>query len=107
MNQIITLLLLVSVLMAGCSNTVGTDDAEVRSTGISYQVPQAGYVKLWIENSYKTTVATLVDEHQSAGSYTVQFVAAEANGVHLPPGIYSYHFRTDTVSLSRILILAY
>lgn len=88
-------------LLSGCSNTLDTGGDESFSTRISYTVQSNSHVKLWIENSYKTTVATLVDEVQQAGYHEAGFNAVDARGNNLPEGIYKYRLKTENMSVSR------
>lgn len=92
---------------AGCSNSLDTGDTEPYSTMISYQLNEETHVKLWVENSYKTTVSALVDEVQQAGSYQVTFNAVDSNGNNLPEGLYTYRIETNSHSQSRVLHLFY
>jgi hypothetical protein len=55
------------------------------TTVVSYQLPEAGSVKLVVHDLLGREVATLVNEHQGAGQYTVQF-----DGTGLSSGVYFY-----------------
>lgn len=103
-NLFITLLVL---LLAGCSNTLDTGGDDPYSTEITYLVQGKGDVHLWIENSYKTKVATLVDEEKTPGWHSAKFDAVDASGNNLPEGIYTYRFETENQSISRFLYLNY
>jgi len=74
-------LLLLLVLFYGCESYILDDP----STAIQYSVSERSHVKLTIENSYNTLIATLVDEEQFAGTYQVSFEAD-----NLAEGIYFY-----------------
>lgn len=71
----------ITVLIFGCNSSIVDDPA----TTIQYSVPEQSHVKLYVENSYDTIIATLVDEVQMAGYYQVSF---EIN--NLAEGIYFY-----------------
>jgi len=71
----------ITVLIFGCNSSIVDDPAAT----IQYSVPEQSHVKLYVENSYDTIIATLVDEVQMAGYYQVSF---EIN--NLAEGIYFY-----------------
>jgi len=75
------LVIAITVLIFGCNSSIVDDPA----TTIQYSVPERSQVKLYVENSYDTIIATLVDEVQMAGYYQVSF---EIN--NLAEGIYFY-----------------
>lgn len=102
-----TILVLVPILFYGCSNPLDVGDGVPLSTIITYNLPADSHVKLWVENSYKTSVATLVDEVQQAGFHNVTFNAVDSNGNNLPEGLYTYHLETNSHSQSRVLNLFY
>lgn len=80
--KIVYLLLSLSlILLISCNSSIVDDP----SISIKYSVPERSYVKLIVENSYKTLIATLVDEEQNAGAHQVSFDANE-----LAEGIYFY-----------------
>ena len=70
-----------SLLLVGCQSSILDDP----STTIQFQVPEPAHVKLTIENSYNTVVATLVDGDLDPGYYSAFW---DGNGV--PSGIYFY-----------------
>ncbi len=74
-------LLLLLFLFYGCESSIVDDP----STVINYSVSERSHVKLTIENSYNTLIATLVDEEQFAGTYQASFEAD-----NLAEGIYFY-----------------
>ena len=77
--------LLVSILLllvfTGCNSSI-LDDPSIR---ITYSLDEDSQVKLTIQNSYETIIATLVDTIQSAGTYLVSFDAND-----LAEGVYFY-----------------
>jgi photosystem II stability/assembly factor-like uncharacterized protein len=70
------------------------------STKINYSLPKAGNVKLTIYNSIGRKVATVVDEYNPAGNYSVQF-----NGSNLASGIYLYRLESENFSVAKKFIL--
>ena len=73
--------LAITALLFGCNSSIVDDPA----TTIQYSVPERSQAKLYVENSYDTIIATLVDQVQMAGNYQVSF---EIN--NLAEGIYFY-----------------
>jgi hypothetical protein len=61
-------------------------------TTIKYQLPQDGFVTLKVYDILGREAATLVNEHQLAGRYTVQLNAAQITNMryNLASGIYFY-----------------
>jgi hypothetical protein len=70
------------------------------STVISYQLPVSGNVTLKVYDVLGKEVATLVDEYNQAGSYEVEFNAAE-----LSTGIYFYELQTGNFNKTMKMIL--
>jgi hypothetical protein len=70
------------------------------ATTIEFSVPLAGPVRLVVYDLLGRTVATLVDEVVSAGSYRVTFDARD-----LPSGTYLYTLRSAGASLTQRMIL--
>jgi PBP1b-binding outer membrane lipoprotein LpoB len=73
--------IVLTFLVIGCNSSIVDDP----TTTIKYSVPELSHVKLYVENSYDTIIATLVDTVQQAGNYQVSF---EIN--NLAEGIYFY-----------------
>jgi len=73
--------LLAIIFFTGCESSILEDP----STIIDFRIPQKSYVKMTIENSYNTVIATLVDGEVNAGQLNVSF-----NMNSLPEGIYFY-----------------
>ena len=69
------------LLIGGCKSSILDDP----STKIVFSIPQRAYVKLMVENSYNTIIATLVDEQMVAGTYSVNF-----DSENLAEGVYFY-----------------
>ena len=82
------------LLLISCNSSILDDP----STVIKFTVPETGHVKLEVENSYNTLIATLVDEEKSPGVYEVSFDAS-----NLAEGIYFYtlELRGESGSYSK------
>ena len=74
-------LILLAFVLAGCRSSILDDP----TTTIQYSVAEPSHVKMTIENSYNTVIATPVDEDQQAG---IHGVAVSLSG--LTEGIYFY-----------------
>jgi len=88
--------LLFLILFYGCESSILDDP----STVIKYSVPERSSVKLTVENSYNTLIATLVDEEQFAGYYELNFEMT-----NLAEGIYFYTIElngTDSDFYSKV-----
>ena len=70
------------------------------TTRINYELPITNYVSLKVYDALGNEVETLVNEHQNAGSYSVDFNAAA-----LPSGIYFYKLVTEKFSETKKMIL--
>lgn len=70
------------------------------ATQIRYTVSQQGLVKLTVYDLLGHAVASLVDTHQPAGVYSVQFNASD-----LASGVYLYKLETGSQVLTRKMIL--
>jgi hypothetical protein len=71
-----------------------------QTTSIQYYLPNDQQVRLRVFDFYGREVATLVNSHQSTGSYTVQF-----NAIDLPSGTYFCRLESDGVTVSRVMTL--
>ena len=71
------------------------------STTITFQLRQAGHVKLQIFNSLGQQIATLVDGQMNAGSHTLEWLAPQ----DVAGGIYFYKIEADGFSKIRKMIL--
>lgn len=80
MKNLIFPLLLLVLAFAGCKSSILDDP----STTIPYTIPERSHVKLTVDNSYNTTVATLVDTVQFAGAYQARL------DMQLPEGLYFF-----------------
>lgn len=70
------------------------------STIIKYQISEAGLVTLKIFNTLGQEVATLVNEQKSAGSYTVNF-----NAANLSTGVYFYRISSKNFIATKKMLL--
>ena len=65
------------------------------STVIRYSLKENSFTTLNVYNSLGKSIATLVNESQSPGSYQVDFSAADA-GINLPSGVYFYKLSSSS-----------
>lgn len=70
------------------------------STRITYNVGEPGLVQLKIHNILGVEVATLVNEQQNSGNYTIGFDAAK-----LSSGVYFYTLSVNNFTQTRKMIL--
>ncbi len=70
------------------------------STEIGFRIAQRGHVLLTVYDLLGRTVATLVDEQRSAGTYSVRFNATE-----LSSGIYFYSLRIGGATITKKMTL--
>ena len=71
------------------------------TTVISYQLPVTSHVKLNVYDTLGRIVATLIDEKQNAGSYSVTFDASKH-----PSGVYFYRLSTPNyVKMIKMTLL--
>ncbi len=70
------------------------------TTTISYTVPARSMVRIEIFNAIGQKVATLVDQIQQAGTYTVRFDAST-----LGSGVYFYRMITPKITMTKEMIL--
>ena len=72
-----------------------------RSTMIGYQTPSSGWVKVEIYNLLGQRVRTLVNEHQPAGKYTVEWDGLNETGEEVSSGIYFYRLSAQGFSQTK------
>jgi hypothetical protein len=70
------------------------------TTKISYQMQMEGYVRIKVYDLFGNEVATLVNEEKPAGSYSVNWIAA-----NLKSGIYFYSLKTGALSVTKKMVL--
>ncbi len=71
------------------------------TTIISYTLPQNGFVKLSVFNVIGEEIENLVNEHQSAGNYSINF-----NASNLPSGLYFYKISSNNFTKTNKMILS-
>ena len=70
------------------------------STGIVYELPEPGPVRLAVYDMIGREVRVLVDAHRTAGRHTVRF---DAEG--LPTGTYACVLTAGSVAITRVMVL--
>jgi hypothetical protein len=70
------------------------------STKIEYSIPKSGLVTIKVYDILGKGIATLVNEIQSPGTYSVDF-----NGAELPSGIYFYRLQAGNYTETKQMIL--
>jgi hypothetical protein len=70
------------------------------TTNIRFAVPVAGMVSIKVYNLIGQEVATVMNEYQAAGTYDVDF-----NAANLPSGIYMYRITTEKYSEVKKMLL--
>lgn len=68
-------------------------------TSIQYTLPSTGLVRLEILDAYGRALSTLVNQHQSLGTYTVSFLADQ-----LPSGIYFAKLTFGNTTVMRKMV---
>ena len=66
------------------------------TTRFTYSIPEAADIQIHVYNTIGQRVATLVNSHQPAGTYQVDF-----NAAHLASGIYFVRLSTQSVVLTQ------
>jgi uncharacterized repeat protein (TIGR02543 family) len=74
-------------------------------TSIRYSLPQAGEARVTIYNIYGQTVSIPVNGFQSAGTYTFDWQAMDAQGYPLPSGVYFYRLEAGSFVATRKMTL--
>ncbi len=87
------------------SATGGSASGGNPSTTIRYAIPTDGPVTLKVYTIAGQEVATLVNEHKSAGKYEVVFEARNVTGKTLASGVYLYRVQAGSFSETRKMIL--
>ncbi len=70
------------------------------STEIKYSIPNSGFVTLKVYNMLGQEVASLVNQEQKSGNYTVNFNASQ-----LASGVYMYKLQSGNFSLTKKMML--
>jgi len=74
------------------------------STTINYSLAESGNVQIKIFDISGKEIATLINEPQSAGNYTLYFNANDAR-IKLSSGLYFYTLRSGNFSAAKKMIL--
>ncbi len=74
-------------------------------TNISYTIPKACHVTLHVYNIIGQKVATLVDTHQDAGTYTVTWDSRGTQGNQVSSGLYLYSITAGEFAQAKKMIL--
>ena len=75
-------------------------------TAIMYNLPTACHVRLDIYNVLGQLVATLVDEHQAAGSKVVGWNGKNSTGIDVTSGVYFYKIHAgEFVEMKKMILL--
>ncbi len=74
-------------------------------TVISYQLPQAGHVKLDVYNVAGKLVTTLVDEAQQPGLKSVTWDGTDAKGNKVASGVYLYRIEAGDDVAKKMMVL--
>jgi hypothetical protein len=90
MKKIVFIITIAAAAIIGSCRSSIVDDP---STNIQYSITRQSYVKLTVENSYNTVVATPVDGIMAAGTHSVN-----VNMDNLLEGVYFYILEYTEVS---------
>ena len=76
-------------------------------TTLKYDLPEAGDVTLEVYNMLGQVVSTLVNEHQTAGRYAIQWDATNDHGQSLSSGVYFYRVQVGDqfTDIKKMLLL--
>ncbi|TVQ15885.1 MAG: hypothetical protein EA364_01065 [Balneolaceae bacterium] len=104
------LLPILLLIIAGCSTTPTSFSDEPGQTpgvipGFQYSIDKTTHVRLWVQNSYRVTVAVLVDEVKTPGNYYASVPLTDLSGRRLTEGMYTYHIKTQYQSSSGVFYL--
>ena len=87
-------------------------DIEYTGTGydlglgnISYQIPLQSKVEIAIYNMLGEEIRVLVNDNQSAGSYTIVWDGKNREGFYVSSGIYIYRIKTEGFVKSKKMLL--
>ncbi|MDH3890569.1 MAG: T9SS type A sorting domain-containing protein [candidate division Zixibacteria bacterium] len=74
-------------------------------TSIRFELAGAGYTSLELYNVAGQKVATLVDEHLSAGEYVTSWNGHDSNGNQAASGVYFYRLESGELRSTRKMVL--
>jgi hypothetical protein len=75
------------------------------STAIQYELPEASDVRLEIYDVVGQLVRTLVNEHQEAGRYSIQWDGKNESGYALSSGVYFYRISGSYSAMKKMLMI--
>jgi len=75
------------------------------TTNISYNISKRTDVKLSVYNILGQQIATLVNEIQNAGAYSIHWNALDVFGNNVSSGIYFYRIETDDNTMTKKMLL--
>jgi hypothetical protein len=75
------------------------------STKISYNIGDPGNVRLQVFDILGREVATLVDERQAAGSYTVTWSGRDMRNIPVTSGVYFYRLESGAYTKTNKMVL--
>ncbi len=74
-------------------------------TAISFSIPHRGLVDLTVYNILGSKVRTLVNSEVEVGEHLVIFDSIDDHGSPVAPGIYFYRLKTESIALTRKMVL--
>lgn len=74
-------------------------------TVVSYDLPNAGDVKISVFNIIGQHITDLVNVYQEAGSYQVSWDGKDNTGASVASGVYFYRIKTDQFSDTKKMVL--
>ncbi len=75
------------------------------TTQFEYQIPESASVNVVIYNMLGQVVRVLVNNHQQAGRYTVQWDGRDNAGISVASGSYLYRIQAGTLVQTRTMLL--
>ena len=75
------------------------------STIISYSIPENADVMLTIYDMRGRMIKSLVNKHQAAGRYLVEWNATDRYGGNVGAGVYIYQLRSGNKTFSQKMVL--
>jgi hypothetical protein len=106
-NKTILFSVILLLSLAGCSSFLGPQTDVIPTTNLVFSLPEPGHVRVWIENSYKTEVISVIDEHLEAGTYEIPIEMKDSKGKRLPEGLYTMNIKSGPHSSSNVMLLNY
>ncbi|KQC12123.1 MAG: hypothetical protein APR63_03415 [Desulfuromonas sp. SDB] len=75
------------------------------NTQISYVLPSAGMVKLSVFDASGRLVNNIINEHQPAGQYQINWNSTAGNGAQVSSGVYFIRLQVDSDKLTKKLLI--